>query len=77
MSKENGVTRREMMKKSAIARAALAAANALGAYVTPAMAAGVPRKWNKEIDVVLVGTSFWGLAACITAGDPGKITLLF
>jgi len=73
----NGKIRREFLKKTAGADAAVTAARALGAQVTPAMVAGVPRKWNKEIDVVVVGAGFCGLVACITAGDPSRITLLF
>ena len=70
----NGKIRREFLKRTAGADAAVTAAGALGAQATPAMVADVPRKWNKNIDVVVVGAGFCGLTACITAGDPSKIT---
>ena len=43
----------------------------------PAKAEGVPAKWNKEVDVVIVGTGHAGLAAAITAADAGaKVVIL-
>jgi succinate dehydrogenase/fumarate reductase flavoprotein subunit len=42
-----------------------------------AKAEGVPAKWNKEVDVVIVGTGHAGLAAAITAADAGaKVVIL-
>ena len=78
MPKTNGVTRRDFIKKTVAAGTTLAAAGALGTVtVTPAMAAGVPRKWNKDVDVVVVGTGFAGLAAAITAKEAGaKVVVL-
>lgn len=73
----NGKIRREFLKKTAGAEAAVTAAGAPGAQATPPMATDVPRKWNKNIDVVVVGVGFYGLTGCITAGDPSKILLLF
>src|SRR5512135_3560849 len=42
-----------------------------------AKAEGVPAKWDKEVDVVIVGTGHAGLAAAITAADAGaKVVIL-
>jgi succinate dehydrogenase/fumarate reductase flavoprotein subunit len=72
MSEENKVTRRAFMQKTVVAGATVAAAGAIGSIAsTPAMAAGIPRKWDKEVDVVVVGTGFAGLAAGITAKETG------
>ena len=73
----NGKIRREFLKRTAGADAAVTAVGAPGAKAKPAMAADVPRKWNKNTDVVVVGAGFCGLTACITAGNPRKILLLF
>ena len=44
----------------------------------PAEAApeGVPAKWNREVDVVVVGTGHAGLAAAITAADAGATVVI-
>jgi FAD binding domain len=78
MSKENGVSRREFMKKTVVAGATVTAAGAIGSISpTPVMAAGIPRKWDKEVDVVVVGTGFVGLAAGITAKEAGaKVVII-
>jgi succinate dehydrogenase/fumarate reductase flavoprotein subunit len=78
MSKENSVNRRDFMKKTMLAGATVAAVGALGSQVsTPAVAASVSQKWNKEVDVIVVGTGFTGLAAGITAMEAGtKVVVL-
>ncbi len=63
------VARRNFLKHTAMASAALAANGVLGA--TPAVAAGAPRKWDKETDVVIIGSGIAGLCAAIEAADAG------
>jgi succinate dehydrogenase/fumarate reductase flavoprotein subunit len=77
MSEEKKVTRRDFMKKT-MAGAAVATVGVLGSQAaTPAMAAGVPRKWDKVVDVIVVGTGFTGLVAGITAMEAGaKVVVL-
>ena len=66
--------RREFLKGSAAASAAVAAG---GLLPEQAKAEGAPLKWNKEVDVVIVGTGHAGLAAAITAADAGaKVVIL-
>ena len=77
MFNKNRVTRRGFTRQTAAEGAEVTAARALGAQAITAMTAGVPRKWNRELDVAVVGLAFCGMAAVITAGDPSKITLLF
>ncbi len=75
LPEEKKLTRREFIKGAAVAGAAAATAGTLG--VTPAMAAGVPDKWDKEVDVIVCGTGFAGLAAAITASEAGaKVVVL-
>jgi hypothetical protein len=78
MSKDTKVNRRDFMKGSVLAGASVVAAGTLGVHApTPAMAAGVPQKWDKEVDVVVVGSGFTGLAAGITAMEAGaKVVVL-
>ena len=78
MPKEDKVTRRDFMKRTVVAGAAAAAVGALSPHgPTAAMAAGIPRKWDKEVDVIVVGTGFTGLAAAITAKEAGaKVVVL-
>ena len=73
----NRKIRREFLKRTGAAEAVEKLDRVLGTRPLPAVVADIPRKLNKEIDVVVAGTAFCGLVACITAGDPTKITLLF
>ena len=70
--------RRQFLKGSVVAGAAVAAGGVVGGLApATAKADGVPSKWNKEVDVVIVGTGHSGLAAAITATDAGaKVVML-
>lgn len=72
------MNRRAFLKGSAAAGAAVATAGVATATLPEtANAEGVPTKWNKEVDVVIVGTGHAGLAAAITAADAGaKVVIL-
>lgn len=77
MSNINNISRRRFIKDAALAGAAAATVGVLGVHPTPAMAAGVPDKWDKEVDVIVVGSGFTGLAAAITASEAGaKVVIL-
>ncbi len=79
MSKHAGrVGRREFLKGSAAAGAAVAAGGVAGSVApASAQAAAVPARWDKVVDVVVVGTGHAGLAAAITAADAGtKVVIL-
>ena len=72
--KDKLVNRRKFLGGSAAAGAAVAAG---GLMAGPAKAEGIPPKWDKEVDVVIVGTGHAGLAAAITAADAGaKVVIL-
>ena len=77
MANDKKVSRRDFLKKTA-AGAGVATAGLLSSHAArPASAAGVPQKWDKEVDVVVVGTGFAGLAAAITANEAGaKVVVL-
>jgi succinate dehydrogenase/fumarate reductase flavoprotein subunit len=75
--KDELINRRAFLKGSAAAGAAVAAVGATAGLVSEAAKAeGVPAKWNKEVDVVIVGTGHAGLAAAITAADAGAKVLI-
>ena len=75
---DTSVSRRQFLKGSAVAGAAVAAGGLSGG-LTPATAKaeGAPSKWDKEVEVVIVGTGHSGLAAAIAATDAGaKVVIL-
>jgi 3-oxosteroid 1-dehydrogenase len=75
MSKQNKLTRRQFIKDAAIAGAAVAATGVLGA--SPAVAApGIPDKWDKEAEIVIVGFGGAGACAAIDAADAGAKVLI-
>ena len=76
--KQKRIDRRAFLKGSAAAGAAVTAGSVAGGLITePANAEAAPAKWNKEVDVVIVGTGHAGLAAAITAADSGaKVVIL-
>jgi succinate dehydrogenase/fumarate reductase flavoprotein subunit len=71
---ENKITRRQFIKGAAIAGAAAAATSVLGS--TPTVDAQTTTiKWDKEVDVVVVGAGV-GLAAAIEAKTAGADVLI-
>ena len=76
--KDTPVNRRQFLKGSVAAGAAVAAGGVAGGLApATAKADGAPSKWDKEVDVVIVGTGHSGLAAAITAVDAGaKVVVL-
>ena len=70
MSIKKKLTRREFFKDTAIAGATVAVAGALPVANAEA-AVKVPKKWNKEADVVIVGYGGAGASAAISAADAG------
>ena len=78
--KDESIDRRKFLKGLAAVGATIAAGGAAGGLVPqPAEAApeGIPAKWDKEVDVVIVGTGHAGLAAAIIAADAGaKVVIL-
>jgi len=69
---KNQVSRRRFLKNAAVATPAIAAVNALGTQTGSAQ----EPSWDKEADVVIIGTGFAGLSAAITAKDAGAKVLI-
>jgi succinate dehydrogenase/fumarate reductase flavoprotein subunit len=76
MSK-NKISRREFLKSATATAVATTAMSTLGSFTpTPAMAAGVPKKWDYTFDVVIVGYGGAGATTAITAHDKGAKVLI-
>ncbi|MDQ1305028.1 MAG: FAD-dependent oxidoreductase, partial [Actinomycetota bacterium] len=72
MSSQSKFSRRDFVKGTAVAGTVAATAGVTTATMaTPASAAAVPSRWDREVDVVVAGTGFAGLAAAITAAEAG------
>ena len=70
MHAENKITRRQLIKGAAAGAVAVTGAGALSAC-GPTAPAGLPAKWDKEADVVVVGLGGAGAAAAIEAARAG------
>jgi heterodisulfide reductase subunit A-like polyferredoxin len=68
------VSRRKFLKQAAVAAPGIAAATASGAHVQTAST--IPPKWDRETDVIAIGTGFAGLATAITVKDAGAKALI-
>ncbi|MFH0871329.1 MAG: FAD-dependent oxidoreductase, partial [bacterium] len=73
MSKKN-LTRREFLKRAAIASGAVAAASVIPRF--PVFAQEVPNGWDKEADVVVIGAGAVGLPAAIEAVEKGASVIV-
>src|SRR3972149_4802858 len=76
---QKGITRREFAKGAA-GIAGVAAVGAVASCVplpaaTPAAPTPAPQKWDKEADVVVVGSGMAALCAAVEAADAGAQVL--
>ena len=71
---EKQLNRRKFLKGAVVAVPGVAAANAAEGRSQTSRTA-LP-KWDREVDVVIVGSGFAGLAAAITAKDAGAQVLV-
>src|SRR5512143_1496057 len=77
MTVHNKLSRREFLKGAAIVGTAAATASVASSVTTePAVAASEPNWHKKDIDILVVGTGFAGLAAAITAAEAGARVLI-
>jgi 3-oxosteroid 1-dehydrogenase len=70
---EKGVTRRNLIKGVALGTGALALT---GLGTGTAESAGIPKKWDKEADVVILGFGGAGACAAIEAADAGAKVMI-
>jgi hypothetical protein len=74
VSKKKGLTRREFLRSTVIAGAAVAASSFIPR--SPASAQGAPTRWDKEADVVVIGAGAAGLPAAIEAVQNGASVIV-
>ncbi len=74
-SKKKNLSRRDFLKTTS---AGIGAAAMIGFNAEPAISKGTApvKKWDKEADVVVVGTGFAGIVSAITAHDAGAKVLI-
>ncbi len=68
-----GVTRRQLIAGAAVTAGVVGTGMLLPRSL---QAVEVPKKWDREVDVVIVGTGFAGLSAAIEAHDAGAKVIL-
>lgn len=68
--------RREFLKHGALGVGAAATAAGLGAGPAAAQLPPPPASWDREVDVVVIGSGFAGLAAAIEARDAGASVVI-
>ena len=77
MIKMADLNRRGFLRNVVVGAGATAGLGAIGAaHAAPADACGVPEAWDEEVDVVVIGTGFAGLAAAWEAQKGGKSVAL-
>ena len=77
MAEKNPLTRRQFMKGTAVIAGGGVAVGVLGARSpAEAAAAQIPKKWNGQADVIVVGSGPTGLPAAVAAVDRGASVLL-
>jgi succinate dehydrogenase/fumarate reductase flavoprotein subunit len=74
MKRPAQLERRGFLKNTAVATATLATAGVLG--VAPASAADAFPQWDKQADVVIIGSGIAGMCASIEAADAGARVIL-
>jgi flavocytochrome c len=72
-TRESDMPRRNFLKTAA---AVGAGASALGALTVNPAGAQVPQKWDKEADVLIIGSGYAGLCAAIEAAQTGASVLV-
>lgn len=72
----NKLSRRNFMKVAAVGGAALASSVTLAGCASDAQPAGVPKTWDYEADVVVIGLGGAGASAAIEAHDQGAKVLV-
>jgi len=76
--KRNSETRKKLSRRNFIKTTAVGAGAAAlaGLSASSARAAGIPEKWDKEADIVVVGCGGAGTTAAITAHDAGSSVII-
>ena len=76
-TKHGALTRRNFLKATGGAALTGVAAGTLLAGPRKAYAADMPKKWDSEVDVAVIGSGFAGLAAAIEAKEAGASVVVY
>jgi len=74
MATKNRISRRDLIKTGAVAGAAAAAGGL--ATTSAAQAQGLPARWDREVDVVIIGSGATGMPAAIVAREAGSSVII-
>src|SRR5260370_40698379 len=76
MVQKDKISRRDLIKTGAVAGAAAAAGSLASPNVATAQAQGLPARWDREVDVVVIGSGAAGMPAAIAAREAGSSVIL-
>ena len=76
MKPKTGLTRRDLIKNAGLAGAAAATGGLVGPTPAAAQAPQVPARWDREADVVIIGSGATGMPAAIVARQAGSSVIV-
>ena len=74
MKPKNDLSRRDLLKNASLAGAAAAAGSFASTEASAAQA--VPTRWDREADVVVIGSGACGMPAAIVAREAGSSVIM-
>jgi len=76
MKPKDGLTRRDLIKNAGLAGAAAVTGGLVGPTPAAAQAPQVPARWDREADVVIIGSGAAGMPAAIVARQAGSSVIV-
>jgi succinate dehydrogenase/fumarate reductase flavoprotein subunit len=76
MKPKNGLTRRDLIKTSGLVGAAAATGGLIGPIPAAAQAPQTPVRWDREADVVIIGSGATGMPAAIVSRQAGSSVIV-
>src|SRR5258707_12148726 len=76
MAQKDKISRRDLIKTGAVAGAAAAAGGLASPNLASAQAQGLPMRWDREADVVVIGSGAAGMPAAIVAREAGSSVII-
>src|SRR4051812_24980522 len=76
MAQKDKISRRDLIKTGAVAGAAAAAGGLASPNLASAQAQGLPTRWDREADVVVIGAGATGMPAAIAAREAGSSVII-
>src|SRR5437868_6980364 len=76
MATKNKISRRDLIKTGAVAGAAAAAGGLASPNLAAAQAQALPTRWDREADVVVIGSGACGMPAAIVAREAGSSVIM-